>query len=98
MAITQPAFVALPYNTKSTLNISADAVIKASRGVVAVVNVLVAGAAGEIHDCATVGAASAANRVAIIPAVVGTYVLNFPCATGIVYKVGAAQVISVSYL
>jgi len=98
MAITQPAYVALPYNTRSRLNISADTVIKASKGYIAVVNVLVAGAAGEIHDCATVAAAANANRVAAIPATVGIHVLNFPCANGIVYKVGAGQVISVSYL
>jgi len=90
--------IAAPYNVKQALNLSASTVIKASRGFVATVNVLTAGSApGEVHDCATTGTASAANKVAVIPNTVGTYTLNFPCLTGITYILGTGQVISVSY-
>lgn len=99
MAITQPAYIALPYNKNATLNISADAVVKPSKGIVAVVNVLTAGsAAGAIHNCTQIVDAAAGNKVATIPNTVGSYVMNFPCSSGIVYKVGTSQVVSISYL
>lgn len=82
----------------SALNKSADAVIKATAGRVVRVNVVTAGsAAGAIHDCATTGAAAASNKVATIPNTVGSYEIDFPCSTGIVYKVGTGQVVSISY-
>lgn len=99
MAITQPAYIALPYNTKSSLNISASTVVKASRGNIAKVVVLTAGsAAGAIHDCATTGAAAAANKVATIPNTVGVYTLEFPCFNGITYVLGTGQVVSITYV
>lgn len=98
MAIVQPAYIALPYATQTHLRLTANAVVKASRGVVATVNVLVAGSApSQIHDSATVGGASGANQVASIPNVVGTYVMNFPCFNGITFVHGTAQEVSISF-
>lgn len=82
----------------SALNItSTGAVVKLGAGRLVRINVLVAGAAGTANDCATVAAAAAANQICAIPAVVGTYQMLWPCATGIVIVPGAAQVVSVSY-
>lgn len=83
--------------TSSVANISASAVIKASAGRLFRVNVNVAGVAGAIHDTTTTGGATAANLIATIPAVVGTYEFNWPMSSGIVYIVGAGQVIAVNY-
>lgn len=81
----------------SKLNVSAATVIKNKPGRCVTVNVLVAGAVGSISDCAAVADVAAANKVAVVPAVVGTYRLDFPCAVGIVYTPGASQVVSISY-
>ena len=82
----------------SALNISANTVIKASQGRVVIVNVTTAGSvAGGIYDAKTTGTAVAAKLVAVIPNTVGTYSIDFPCATGITYLVGTGQVVSVSY-
>lgn len=81
----------------STLNITAATVVKATPGRLVRINVTVAGAAGTANDCATTGAAAAANVICAIPAVVGVINIEWPCATGIVITPGAAQVVSVSY-
>lgn len=80
------------------LNITADTLVKASRGRSFKVIVLVAGsAAGALHDCATTGAAAAANQIFVIPSTVGIYAVNWPHATGIVIKCGTGQTIAISY-
>jgi hypothetical protein len=63
------------------------------------VSVITAGAAGAIYDNNSVSTGNtAANQIGTIPAVVGTYPFyGWPCAIGITYVPGAAQVISVSY-
>jgi len=84
---------------KSALYVNGAKVIKASAGMVAQINVLVAGAAGAVYDCATTAAAAAvtANQIAVIPATVGPVEIRFPALVGIVVVPGAGQVISVSY-
>jgi hypothetical protein len=84
--------------TKSILNITAASVVKATPGRLVRLSVLVAGAVGTVNDCATTGAAATANQIAVIPAAVGSVVLEWPCAVGIVIVPGAAQVLSVSYI
>lgn len=85
-------------NTPTSLNVSAATALKATPGWIIQVNVLVAGSApGLVHDCATTGAAADANRVAVIPNAVGTYLIEWPCRTGIVVVPGSNQVLSVSY-
>jgi|SRR6185437_15236539 len=91
------ALVTASGGVSSALYVSGTHVIKASPGRVIRVNVLVAGAAGTINDCATTAAVATANEVAVIPATVGPIDLEFPCLTGITVAPGAAQVISVSY-
>jgi hypothetical protein len=96
--------VAIPGVTKTTngstnraLNISAATVVKATAGRLVQVNVLVAGAVGAIYDNNLTSGNSAANQIAVIPAVVGAYWIDWPCTTGICVTPGAAQVVAVSY-
>ncbi len=80
-------------------NITAAMAVKASAGRLVRVNVVVAGsAAGTANDCATTGAAAAANEIASIPNTVGTYYFDWPCATGIVVVPGTGQTLAVSYI
>jgi hypothetical protein len=76
---------------------NAPTVIKAAKGYIARVSVIVAGAAGAVYDCATTAAAITANEIAVIPATIGPVALEFPCLTGITVLPGAGQIISVSY-
>lgn len=80
----------------SALNIpNGGTTVKASAGRVFKVNVIVAGATGQL--CDVNGACAAANVVFQIPAVVGTYDLNWPMAAGIRVEPGVAQVVAISY-
>jgi hypothetical protein len=82
----------------SALNIAAPGVVlKNAPGRLGTVNVLVAGAVGGVYDCATLGAAAAANQIMVIQAVVGQFKMDWPCKLGIVVIPGAAQVVSASY-
>jgi hypothetical protein len=82
----------------SLLNITGSTVVKATNGCLVSVNVTTAGAQGAIYDITTAGAAAAANEIAIIPAVVGTYYYQcFPFFAGLVIVPGSAQVVSISY-
>jgi hypothetical protein len=99
-----PIAVAQTPYTGGTLNklyintTTAPTVIKASKGYIARLSVLVAGSAtGALYDCATTAAAVTANEVAVIPETVGVTSLEFPCLTGITVLPGTGQVISVSY-
>lgn len=83
---------------KSALYMNSTTVVKASAGRAVVVTVIVAGAAGSLHDCLTTASAITATEIAVIPATVGPVALNFPCLHGIVYKPGASQVASISYV
>lgn len=86
------------YGQSSTKNVAASTVIKATTGRAFQISVVVAGSApGALHDCATTGAAAAANKVATIPNTVGVYNLNWPMATGIVLVPGTGQTLAISY-
>jgi len=80
------------------LNVAASTAIKASAGRVCRVIVTTAGAAGAIHDCATVGGVSAATLIAVIPATIGVYDFDASCTAVITYSVGAAQVCTITYI
>lgn len=87
-----------PYGNFTWLDISAATVVKATSGVIVMVNVITAGTgAGTVNDVATTGGAAVTNQVATIPDVVGSYAVNMPCATGIVVVPGSGQVVSVSF-
>ena len=86
--------------TKSSLNITTATVVQTvAAGAQRIVKfaVTVAGAAGGVYDASTTGGASAASLIAVMPATVGVYDVNFPVASGIVVSPGASQVVSVSY-
>ena len=60
---------------------------------------MVAGsAAGTANDCATTGAAAAANQLATIPAAVGIISVDWPCLAGIVVVPGSGQTLAVSFV
>jgi hypothetical protein len=82
-----------------TLNITTATALKAQPGTVFSFAVLVAGAAGTINDCATTGAAAAANAICAMPATVtqGFVPVNVKTTLGIVVTPGAAQVVAVSW-
>ena len=82
----------------SPLNLSANTVVKAFKGRIVKVNVTTAGSTnGAIYDSATIAGVAAANLVAVIPDVIGTYLIDFPCKNGIVFEPGTGQVVSLSY-
>lgn len=79
------------------VNLTTGTVVKLGAGRVASVSVNVAGAAGAIYDVATVASAAAANQIAVVPATVGVYRIDFPITTGLVYVPGVSQVAAISY-
>lgn len=81
--------------SKNTAGISAATLVKSGQGRIASVSVLVAGAAGAIYDANL--AAATTNKIYVIPATLGVFVVNFPLSFGLVVAPGAAQVVSVSY-
>lgn len=96
--VTQLGAVSTINGTKSFLNIAANTVVKAVAGRVCTVNVVVAGsAAGGVYDHASTSSLSATNLVALIPETVGTYKIDFPCATGIAIQPPTGGKITISY-
>jgi hypothetical protein len=87
-----------PGGNATALNLAAATVIKDAAGTVFTVSVTVAGAVGALYDNDSTSTGNvAANLIAVVPAVVGTFALNWPCATGITYVPGAAQVASFAF-
>ena len=96
--------------TASALNLTAAAVIKAAPGRLVRIVIVAPGStsgAFTFNDCATVGAAAAANESFTLPYngannIAGaTFVLEWPCATGIVLSAvpgGGSPVVAVSYI
>jgi hypothetical protein len=96
---TQGALRTTNGGTSQAYNITAATVIKATPGRLVRISVVTAGsAAGTANDCDTTGAAAIGNQIAAIPNAVGTIVLEWPCATGIVVVPGTSQVLAVSYV
>lgn len=82
----------------ATLNLTTATVVKPAPGRVQRVTVLVAGsAAGAVYDSALPSGNGASNQVASIPNVVGSYLIDFPCAQGICVAPGTGQTLAVSY-
>jgi hypothetical protein len=84
----------------TVLNLSgAASVVDAAPGRAVRVNVLVAGTApGSLNDAATVPAAASPNLFFIVPNTLGSYVIDWPCAAGIVVTPGTGQTLAVSYI
>ena len=80
----------LPGGASAWLNVTAAQVVKAAPGVLVLIIPVVAGTTEPLtlNDCATTGAADAANQIYSIPAADVTagvpIKLNWPCGTGIV--------------
>lgn len=92
------AGVLLEEGTLSVLNITAPTLVKLGPGRLFKVSVVVAGSAtGTVNDCATTGAAAAANQFGTTPNAVGTTPFNWPCLSGIVVVPGTGQTLAVSY-
>lgn len=83
--------------TATSLNITAATVVKEGIGRIVRFVVTTAGAAGALYDSNSTSGAAAANLIAVMPATVGIYELNFPVASGILVVPGASQVVSTSY-
>lgn len=87
---------------KNTPNISGNTLVKAARGTIIGINVIVAGsAAGAAYDSATVAAAAAANQVGVIPNSIGSVPMppqGIPCLNGIVIEPGAGQTVAVFWI
>lgn len=96
--------------TRSALNLTAAAVIKATPGRLVRINIIAPGSTGgtfTFNDCATTGAASAANTIfklafdAAANVAGASFVLEWPCTTGIVLSAvptGGSPVVAVSYI
>ena len=83
----------------SVLNVSANTLVKATKGRIVKVNVNVAGSTnGAIYDSASIAGAATANLVAIIPEAVGVYVIDMPVFNGIVVSPGTSMVLTISYI
>lgn len=96
--MSQNALGPLAGGNNASLDITAATVVKATPGTLVRISVVVAGsAAGSANDCATTGAAAAANEIAAIPAAVGVTYLAWPCKVGIVIVPGTGQTLSVSF-
>jgi hypothetical protein len=94
VALAQPLFTG---GRTSKLNITAATVVKVGSGRLATFTVTTAGAAGTISDTTTTGAVAAANLIAVTPATVGVYKIDWPVLNGIVVTPGVGQIVSVSY-
>jgi hypothetical protein len=82
---------------QNTLNITSATLIKAAPGMLVSFAVTVAGAAGTINDCATTGAAAAANAICATPATVEAIHFPFNFQNGLVVAPGAGQTVTVCW-
>jgi len=85
---------------KTALNkVAGASIVKTGVGRLAKVYVTTAPSGGttQINDCATTGAAAAANLVCVIPNTVGVYDIDVPLGVGLCLTVGTAGVVSISY-
>ena len=90
--------VSLGNANSSALDLTAATVVKSSHGFVATVSVIATSStAGAIYDSASTSGDSAVNQIAVIPATVGIYIINFPAKNGIVVAPGAGQTVAISY-
>lgn len=85
---------------KTALNkVAGASIVQAGVGRVAkvFVNTAPSGGTTQINDCATTGAAAAANLVCVIPNTVGVYDVDVPIGVGLCLTVGTAGVVAISF-
>jgi hypothetical protein len=86
-------------SVSSALNITAATVVKATPGRAVMVSVIVAGSgAGAVYDHATTSGVGAASEIFIVPDTAGAYLIDWPCAVGIVVAPGSGQTLAISYV
>ncbi len=87
---------------RTTSNITVPTVIKAARGTLLGIQVIVDGSApGTANNCAATADAAAGNEVSAIPNAIGAVSLpnsGIPCVDGIVVVPGTGQTIAVSFV
>lgn len=91
-----------PFGSTTQRDLSAATVLTGASatvgGTVYTVAVTTAGStAGSIYDANTTAGNTAANLLAVIPDTVGTYSINMPYNTGLLYEPGTGQVVSIGY-
>lgn len=98
-AVTAVSSLAQTYlNVQGAQNfagLTAATVVKASAGRIAVISVIVGGAAGAVYDSATIGITT--KPLYVIPTTAGVYVVNLPASFGITISPGAGQTVSGSF-
>jgi hypothetical protein len=80
-------FIQNPAGVQTALNVTTTGVLSAGQIVLGSIVVNAAGSAGDLtlNDCATLGAASAANVIYSCPySNLKSQILNFPCQNGLV--------------
>lgn len=83
---------------KSALNIVAGSPVALTAKRAFTLTVVVAGSAtGTLNDCATTGAAAAANQFFTIPTAVGSYQVDWPINNNLVVVPGTGQTVAISY-
>lgn len=91
-----------PYGSFNALNITAATVVKATRGVVVTVAVIVSGTTdGAVYDSASTTGNSAANQVAVVPSsgpASDNIQVHMVCGTGITVVPGTGQTLAISYM
>ena len=86
------------FGTNTSNTYDASAVVYPAPGRLVNVSVTVAGsAAGAIHNCTTVAAATAANKLAVVGNTLGVVELNLLFNTGLVIVTGTGQQFNVTY-
>lgn len=83
--------------TRLAVALTANTQVVTGQGRLCRFTVTVAGAAGTIHDAATIATAAATNVIAVVPATVGVYEISCPYIYGLVYKPGAGQTASIIF-
>lgn len=85
------------FPTDSSQQLAANTLVQVGFVRVTGMAVVTAGVAGGLYDAATVAGAGSGQQVATVPATVGYTPMNMVFETGLVYKPGAGQVITLFY-
>jgi len=86
----------VPGAASAVVAVTAATALKTSPAWLISISVVSAGTAGGVFDAAATGTATTGKQIAVIPATVGVYTYNWPCATGIVVAPGGSQNLAVS--
>ena len=90
--------VSLGSANSSALNLTSATVVKSTPGFVAVVSVIATSStAGAVYDSTSTTGNTAAKEIAVIPATVGVYEINFPAKSGIVVAPGSGQTVAIAF-